>query len=296
VLKVKVTVPAVITGWSAGLDGIALALTLSETLEFGVRADSKLTITVQGEGDRPSTLRHPALRAAVAVFQSQERAPVGLSVTIQSRIPANAGLGDEVALTVGGLIGANNLLDVPLKRDELIDMACKLTGQATAPIAAMLGGMVLGGGHDQPYRRLNSAAIQAVVISPDVVTYADPLPNLAPIPLADVGQNAVRAALTIEAFRTGDWNLLARVLPDTLIEPSRRALIPGADKAIAAAREAGALCTTIGANNPTVITFAQVNHKRIEDAMREAFDAAEVRTRAWVVGIDSQGVTVSVTR
>ncbi len=295
-LKVKVTVPAACTNWSAGLESIALALALPETVEFGIRADSKLSITVQGEGNRPATLQHPALRAAVILFQAQERAPAGLNVTISSRIPLGCGLEDNTALTIGGLIAANNLLDVPLKRDSLLEMACTLTGKPATPIAAMLGGLVIATGQGGLYRRIAPAPIQVVIAAPDMMAYTDPLPTLPPILLADSGRGAARVALAIEAFRVGDWPLLARVLPDPATDSSRRALIPGAEEAVAAAREAGAVCTVVGGGGPMLMAFAQVNHKRIEDAMQAAFSAAGLRSRTWTLGLDVQGVTVSVSR
>lgn len=299
-LKVTVTVPAACTGLGPGLESFSLALALRETLEFSVRPDSQLALYVHGEGDRPPDLRHPALRAAIAVFQNQESAPAGLSVSVQSRIPPNCGLGDIAALTVGGLLGANNLLDTPLKRDELIDIACKLTGLESAPIAALLGGLVVtsSAGSERIYRRVAVAAdaLKAVIVLPDLAAYSDPLPTLAPVSLTELAGISGRAALMMEAFRAGDWSLLARTLPDPLVAPRRRALITGADQAIAAAQEAGALCTVVCGGGPALIAFALVNHKRIEDALQRAFAESNIRSRAWTANVDTQGVTVSVSR
>ncbi|MHB8627049.1 MAG: homoserine kinase [Aggregatilineales bacterium] len=300
-LKVTVTVPAACTGLGPGLESFSLALGLRETLEFSVRADSQLALYVHGEGDRAPNLRHPALRAAIAVFQSQERAPAGLSVSIQSRIPVGCGLGDVAALTVGGLLGANNVVDTPLKRDELIAMACQLTGLPTAPIAALLGGLVVtsnGRDHERLYRRVNVAAdaLKAVIVLPDLAAYSDPFPTLAPVSLTALSQSYGRAALMMEAFRAGDWSLLTRTLSDPLVEPGRRALITGADEAIAAAREAGALCTVVSGSGPALIAFALVNHKRIEDSLQRAFAGSNIRSRVWTANVDTQGVTVSVSR
>ena len=100
----------------------------------------------------------------------------------------------------------------------------------------------------------------------------------------------------MEAFRAGDWSLLARTLPDPVVEPSRRALITGAKEAIDAAREAGALCTVVSGSGPALIAFALVNHKHIEDSVQRAFADLNIQARVWTANIDTQGVTVSVTR
>jgi len=297
-LKVKVTVPAVCTGFSAGLDSFGLALALHETLEFGVRPDSQLVIDVQGEGEYSATVRHPAMRAAIAVFQSQERAPAGINVAIQSRIPPQAGLNDTSALTIGGLLAANNLLDAPLKRDDLLDLATILTGQLTAPAAALLGGLVVNGGmgRDRLYKRFDVAALKAVIVLPDLAAYSDPLTTLPPLSAHDVSRIAGRSALLADALRVGDWALLSRTLVDPAVETARRALIPGSDDAAKAAIEAGAVAVTVSGGGPSLIALAQVNHKRIEDAMQRSFSNANIRVRIWTVNVDTQGVTISVSR
>ena len=297
-LKVKVTVPAVCTGFGPGLESFGLALALHETLEFSLRADSQLVIDTQGEGEYPASLRHPALRAAIAVFQSQERAPAGLQVSINSRIPPHMGLNDSAALTVGGLLAANNLLDGPLKRDDLIDLAAMLTGYATAPAAALLGGLVINGGmgRDRLYKRFDVVALKAVIAFPDLAAYNDPLPTLPALSISEAARMAARATLLADAFRTGDWPLLARTLADPTVETARRSLIPGADDAAKAAIEAGAIAVTVGGGGPTLIALAQVNHKRIEDAMQRAFSTVNIRARLWTVNVDTQGVTVSLSR
>lgn len=299
-LKVKVTVPAVCTGLGPGLDALGLALALHDTLEFSLRPDSQLAITVQGEGDDPASLRHPALRAAIRLFQTLERAPAGLNVAISNRIPAGCGLGDQAALTVGGLIGANNLLDAPIKREALIDMACDLTGQPASVITSMLGGLTVtsGTGRDLLYRRLDAAAFKVVLIVPEMAdfaahTRADGMP---PMRLEDVAFNMGRAALVIEAFRKNDLDLLGRAMQDRLVEPHRKALIPGYDEVVAAARQAGAVAVALSGNGPALIAFTAVNHKRVEESMQHAFADANIRARAWSVNVDTQGVAINLTR
>ncbi len=299
-LKVKVTVPAVCTGLGPGLDALGLALALHNTLEFGLRSDSQLVISTQGEGDDPASLRHPALHAAVRLFQTLERAPAGLTITINNRIPAGCGLGDLAALTVGGLIGANNMLDAPIKRDALIEMGCELTGQPAYIITAMLGGLVAtsGTGRDLLYRRLETAALKVVIVVPDVPDYAQNVKAKLPTnpTLQDASFNLGRAALVLEAFRKNDLDLLGRAIQDRLIAPQRKELIPGYEAAIDAAQQAGAVGVALSGDGPALVAFTAVNHKRVEESMQRAFSEAGIRSRAWTVNVDTQGVAISLTR
>jgi hypothetical protein len=42
------------------------------------------------------------------------------------------------------------------------------------------------------------------------------------------------------------------------------------------------------------MAFATYNHQQIETAMRETFKTAGVDARTWTLGIDAQGVAISV--
>jgi len=297
-LKVKVTVPAACIGLGPGLDALGLALALHNTLEFGVRADSQFAISISGEGSYPASLRHPAMHAAITLFQLSESAPAGLNVTITNRIPQNCGLGDLAALTIGGLVGANNLLAAPLKREALIELACSLTKQPASVVTALLGGLAItsGMGHELIYRRIDVTALKVVIIVPELPAYEDPAIDLPPITLADMSFNIGQAALVVEALRKSDFDLLGRALRDRLLESQLPKVIPGYAAVIAAAREAGAIGVTLCGNGPALMAFTQVNHKRVEDSMQQAFSDAKIRARVWTVNVDTQGVAINVTQ
>ncbi len=301
-LKVKVTVPAACTGIGPGLGTLGLALALQDTLEFSLRSDTQCVIDLQGEGDQPASLRHPAMRAAITLFQSLERAPAGFSLAVTSRIPADCGLGDLAALTVGGLIGANNLLDAPLKRETLIDMACELIGQPAAVITSFLGGLTITSSSDTKrdmlYRRLEVAALKVVLIVPELPDYAEQIAQatIPPIALEDAALSLSRTVLLVEAFRKNDLDLLGRVMQDHLIESQREPFIPGFEAAVNAAKAAGAAAVSLSGTGPALIAITQVNHKRVEDAMQAAFAEVKVRSRAWTLNVDTQGVAISLMR
>ena len=106
--------------------------------------------------------------------------------------------------------------------------------------------------------------------------------------------NIGHTALLIEALRSGDFRLLKRALVDRLHEPHRREHLPAYDAVIRAAEEAGAIGTTFCGAGPALIAFATFNHQMIEAALSEAFKSAGIEARAWSVGVDLQGVVISV--
>jgi len=81
---------------------------------------------------------------------------------------------------------------------------------------------------------------------------------------------------------------------DRLHEPYRRTFIPGYDAVVAAAAEAGAVAVTLCGAGPALMAFATFNHQSIESAMHGAFRSAGVEARTWSLGVDQQGVVISV--
>ena len=298
--KVNVSVPAVSTNIGPGYDTLGLALNLRNVVEMSLRPDAQLRVSVSGEGEDgvPETIHNPAMRAAVRLFQAMEQAPAGLNVVCSNMIPLDVGLSARVAMTVGGLVGANNLLGSPFSHDDLIAMSAALTGQPEAVVTAMRGGLGLcGAGTDGLiYRSIEIMPLRVVVAVPLLPDFKrrlrDDLP--ARIPLADAVFNMGHTALLIEALRSGDVKLLRQAITDRLHEPYRRDAIPGYYAAAAAAEEAGAIAVTLSGAGPALLAFATFNHQSIESAMHGAFRAAGVEAQTWSLSSDSQGVVISV--
>jgi len=300
VQKVSVSVPAVCTHLGPGLDVLGLAINLRSTVEMALRDDDQFVIQVRGEGaDRlPENLYNPAMMAAITLFQSLERAPAGLSVACACRIPLDVGLSARTALTVGGLVAANNLLGSPLHVDALIALAGQLTGQPEAIVAAMRGGLSVcsAARGDMLCRSLEIEPLHLVLAVPDLPHYAqrgrDDLPQV--VPLDDAVHNIGRALLLVEALHEGDFVLLGRALSDRLHEPYRRDEIPGYEAAADAAHRAGAAGVALCGAGPALAAFAARDHAAIEQALADAFADAGVSARTQTVAVDTQGVVINV--
>lgn len=297
--KISVSVPAVCTNLGPGYDVLGLALNLRTTVEMALREDDRFAIQVRGEGeDRlPEDLYNPAMMAAITLFQTLERAPAGLSVMCASRIPLDAGLGARVALAVGGLMAANNLLGSPLSREGLIALAGRLSGRPEAVVAAMRGGLsVCSASGDLLYRTLDIEPLLVVLAIPDLPLYPqrgrDDLPQV--VPLGDAVHNIGRALLVVEALRDGDFELLGEALSDHLHEPYRRADIPGYHAVVEAACRAGASGVALCGAGPAMAAFAAREHAAVEQAMADAFERAGVPARTLTVAVDTQGVVINV--
>lgn len=299
--KVHVSVPAVSTNVGPGYDVLGLALNLRNIIEMSLSSDDHLTIQIHGEGagSLEENFYNPVMRAAIRLFQQLEQAPAGLTVRCTNYIPLDVGLSARATLTVGGLVGANNLLGSPFTHEELIGMAAELSGQPEAVVTAMRGGLGICAaapdGH-LLYRAIEITPLRVVVAVPTLTGFKARLRDDLPprVLLPDAVQNVGYTALLVEALRTGDFKLLRHVVKDRLHEPHRVDHIQGYHAAVSAAEEAGAIAVTLCGAGPALMAFATFNHQSIESAMQGAFRTAGVECRTWSLGVDLQGVVISV--
>jgi homoserine kinase len=218
-----------------------------------------------------------------------------LEIGLQNGIPLGAGLHLEAALTLGGIIAANNLVGGDLGRDDIIELAAQMGVPRVVALSALLGGLNLclttpDGAH--LHQSLEPPPLRTIILVPQLNDYQPHIPD--PVAHEALLYNMARLPFLMQALLNGDWALLDTILPDPLYEPALSAPIPGYQAAKEAARQAGA-SLTIASNGPSFLIFAAYNHALVLEAVREALTNAGVQhSRHWTVSLDSQGVTVSL--
>ncbi|MBI1259766.1 MAG: hypothetical protein GC204_20050 [Chloroflexi bacterium] len=296
--KVKVVLPATVTNLGPGLNSLALALALHVTVEISERSDDVFTVETSGEGAGfySTGLRHPVVLGLAYIFQKLERAPLGLTIRVDSRIPPASGLGSEAAFLIAGVIAANNLFGNPFDREMIIALAAEVCRRPDHAVTAIHGGLTssLLDGESLIYRRLPVQSQQIVVVVPQIERYEARSINLERIPLTDALHNLACLPLVIDALRLGDLTLLGHVLEDRLIAPTRSAAIPGCEHVMTIAKRNGASAVTLSGNGPALLAFAPAHQRQLADTMVDAFASAGVTARAWVVPLDTQGVVISM--
>jgi homoserine kinase len=208
------------------------------------------------------------------------------------------GLSARAVLVVGGLVGANNLVGSPFTHEHLIEMAAEITGQPEAVVTAMRGGLGIysRGTSGLLYRAIEITPLRVVLAVPTLPDYQhrlrDDLPGT--VLMEDAVHNIGHTALLIEALRGGDLKLLRARHQRPAARTYRRENIPAYEAVVRAAEEAGAAAVSLCGAGPALLVFATYNHQTIETAIRDAFQAAGIESRTWSVGVDTQGVVISV--
>jgi homoserine kinase len=294
-----VRVPATTANLGPGFDAIGLALDLWNEAKFFRSDNPEIRISVTGEGQAtlPADRQNAILAAALQLFELAGKNPEGLTINCLNRIPLVSGMGSSSAALLTGFMGANSLLGSPLSSAQVLTMATNSEGHPDNVVPAMLGGLVASAVSDGRVvsRKLLVSPTAITVVLPDFYFPTQIAREILPetIPLQKAVFNLSRAVLVIKALETGDLELLGEVMEDSLHQPHRLPLIPGALAAIQAGKKAGASAVALSGAGPSLVAFSgQPADPRIGAAMQQAFEQAGLKARVFPLNISQTGASV----
>ncbi len=294
--EITVRIPASTGNVGPGFDVLGLALDLWNAATFALEGDRwRITVTGEGAGALPTDESNLVLRAARRVWEALgQPLPAGLHVRCENGIPLQSGLGSSGAAALLGVAGANALLGHPLSHEEVFALAAAVEGHPDNVAPSLYGGLTASvpAGEGWLVRQLPVAATWLqrrwiAVVVPDVALSTEASRQALPahVALADAVFNIGHSVLVADAFRTGDAALLAHAFADRLHQPYRLPLIPGAARALEAARDAGAVAAGLSGAGPGLIAFAphMEDAAPVAKAMVAAFQESGIAARGWAL-------------
>lgn len=288
-MNVRVRVPATTANLGPGFDCLSLALDLWNEAEFRFEGEG-VCMEIHGEGaevlsQKPDNLILTAFYRLLR--QVGAPAPRGLRLCVHNAIPVGSGLGSSASAVVAGLLAARTWSGVEIPLEQLVELAVSLEGHADNASAALYGGLTVSVNTSSGWlvERFEIAPLQVVVVLPQINLSTRSARLILPALLEhrDAVFNIGRSVLVTEALRTGDLDLLGRVMEDRLHQPYRLPLIPGAQDAMRAAREAGAAAVALSGAGPSLIAFPNQAPQSVADAMQAAFRKQGVPSRAFLL-------------
>jgi len=292
---IKVCVPATSANLGPGFDSIGLALNLHN--EFYFYNKDKEQPPRQSVPLHEKSLVHKAMRKLVARTVGK-KAP-SLDVAIVSGVPRSRGLGSSATLTVAGLVIANLLLETNLDSEKMINIAAQVEGHPDNAAPALVGGLVISMATPQGYKCLKimpQKTLQAVVAVPDfelsTSVARQVLPKMAPH--RDAVHNTGRFGFFVASLLTGDYRYLSLSMDDLLHQPYRLSLVPGMNKVMEAALQAGALGCCLSGAGPSILAFCDKNCEEISAAMKNNWEFSGISSSTYILEIDNQGTLVEM--
>jgi homoserine kinase len=308
-MQITIRVPATSANLGPGFDSLGLALDLwNDTV---ITLAIEYSVQVNGEGNERLSRgeNNTIVRAAQKLAETVGRRLPPFHVDCVNRIPLSSGLGSSAAAKLTGLLGANVLLGKPLSKDEILELATNLEGHPDNVAPALLGGLVVSTvEHGKVFAHkvtINGthtslghfeSPFHVTIVLPDFHISTKQARAALPgkVSLDDAVHNISRAVLVTEAFRTGNLDLLGKAMSDTLHQPYRLPHVPGAHKAMDAAKRAGASAVALSGAGPSLIAFSAQKDPGIGEAMKRAFEEAGLQARTFLLRMSNHGAEVHI--
>jgi len=222
----------------------------------------KTSYQVSGEGAdklsaRPSNLLMKAMQKVFVICGKM----IDVKITAHNRIWLSSGLGSSAAAIVTGICGANELLKHPLAQADLLRVANEIEGHPDNIAPALLGGLVVSvtDAEEILTQRYDVPAWNIVVVKPDVHWPTRQARAVLPktVSREDAVFNIGRTSFVIEALRSGDLDLLRKVMDDRIHQSYRLSQVLGAQAAIDTAKQFGA--AALSGAGPSIICFTEAS-------------------------------------
>jgi homoserine kinase len=246
--------------------------------------------------------RNTAGKAVLSLSESLAL-PFGIDLAIDKGIPLGSGLGGSAASAVAAVVAANELLDQPLSRLELLKHAIQGEAVASGSLHAdniapsLFGGLVLTVGIDNPRIKKIPVppGIRCVLVHPHLFLSTREARAILDrtVKLSDVVWQTANLAGFLAGCYTNDLALIRDAFEDVLIEPQRAELIPGFAEVKRAAMEEGALGCSISGAGPSVFAWCEESQSQaICSAMVRAFARHDLACDQWIAEIGDVGARV----
>ncbi|MEK7234670.1 MAG: homoserine kinase [Elusimicrobiota bacterium] len=298
--RVTVSVPASTSNLGPGFDCLGLALDLRNelTLEM-IEGSGDALVEIEGEGAKTLPRGENNMLVQAARMILPKRLPGRLVFKAVNRIPLARGLGSSAAAAVAGLWAGSHLFGtLSRSEDELELLAVKLEGHPDNVAPCVHGGLTASlaiNGRSTAQRLNIHPSFCAVIGVPEFQLATRKARAALPrnVPLADAVFNTSRAILLVRALETGRTRGLDVLMDDRLHQPYRARLVPGLANALASAIKAGAAGAALSGSGPAVLALVAGDAgRRVGEAIRRAFAAKRVKSRALELSVDRQGVRV----
>jgi len=284
--RLIISTPATSANMGPGFDCFGFAVDIRNDL-FVERGDFVFEIEGEGAGELAKDETN-AIYAAVKVGYEAARPgrtlPRGLKFKSVNRIPPARGLGSSSAALVSGLAAGLALggrdIDAPRTKQILLQLASDIEGHPDNVAPAIYGGFQISINADNQWitQRVNCPQdVQTVLFIPKFQSLtAETRAQLSKtMSLQDAVFNISRAGLLVNAFATGNLELLSYATQDLIHQPIRGKPFK-LDDLIDSALKAGAAGCFMSGAGPTVLAVVGGHGGEIQNDTAGTFKASKV--------------------
>ena len=284
--RLILSVPATSANMGPGFDCFGFAVDVRNEL-IVERGEFVIEIEGEGKGELPTDESNAIYDAVKVGFEAARPGvplPKDLRFTSVNRIPPARGLGSSSAALVSGLACGLALggmdVDAPRTKQILLNLASDIEGHPDNVAPAIYGGFQISINDDNQWitQRVNCPGdVQTVLFIPKFQSLtAETRAQLSDtMPMSTAVHNIARAGLLVNAFATGNLELLPYATQDLIHQPIRGKPF-GLDSLIDAALKAGAQGCFMSGAGPTVLAIVGGHGGSVENDTAGTFKASKV--------------------
>ncbi|SFE58501.1 homoserine kinase [Peptostreptococcus sp. D1] len=271
----KITVPATTANLGPGYDVLGMALSLYSVFECEL--SDEIVIELDGlEKEKLTIENNLVINCMNKLFEKIGKYPSGYHIKITNGVPLARGMGSSATAIIGGLLSANALMDFPLSKDSILELATEIEGHPDNVAPALLGNLIVSTKIDSGEIVYKSIApfddLMCVLFIPDYEISTSSSRSVVPksFEIKDVVHNMSNLTLMIMGFMTGDTNIISKTMNDVIHEPYRKSLILGFDELKKSALDSGAFGFALSGAGSTVIAFCdKADAERVSESLQE---------------------------
>ncbi len=304
ITSVTAFAPATVANVAVGFDILGFALESvgdKVTLEKNLKSKEVNILSIIGLEGLPLDPQKNTATIGLLKMIADLELPYGFNVKIEKGIPISSGMGGSAASSVAAITAANEFLEKPLNRTELLIYALEGEKAASGAIHAdnvapsLFGGLTLIRSLEPiDIIEIPTPSLFCVLVHPDIkveTKYSRSV--LKPeISMNKFIQQSTHLASFISGCFKNDLDLIKRSCIDFIIEEQRAHLIPGFYEVKKAAMDNSALACSISGSGPSLFALAK-NEKeaaQIKDEMIKSFQNNGIlKLDSWVSPINKNG-------
>jgi homoserine kinase len=302
--EITIHSPATIANLVCGFDVLGMCLHEPyDIMQVKILDEKKVILQNRDDFNLPSDpTQNSAGAPLLAILEELER-PVGFELRIKKQIKPGSGIGSSAASSAGAVFAANELLGKPFSREEMVRFA--MLGEKIASgvkhadniSPCLFGGITLVRSiFPLEIVQIESPSLYIVVVHPQIeVRTSDAREILRKeVLLKDAIRQWGNIGGLVAGLLKNDYGLIGRSLEDVIIEPVRSMLIPGFEEVKKSSRDLGALGGGIAGSGPSIFMLTKEEQVavRVEEKMKEIYQAIGLDHQTYVTTINTQGVKI----
>lgn len=292
---IKIRVPATSANLGSGFDSLGIALKLYNSVLM--EEYDGVDITTSDGTSVPTGKKNLIYTSAKFLYDLCGRKFTGLKLIQENNIPMTRGMGSSSACIVAGLVGANALLDNPLSKDDLVNLAARLEGHPDNSTPAILGGLVTAvfdGNRVYSAKVPISGRLKFAAFIPDFELKTEVARAALPKEVShkDAVFNLSRSALMTASLFSGKLENLKIAADDKLHQPYRLKFIDGAPEIFDLAYRCGAYAAFISGAGPTLMAMINVTDIGFTDRAKAELLKTFPNWKLCMLDCDEQGAVV----